>query len=281
MKYFSRLPIVSYANSFARNIMTRVNLGPDISKFAQAFYPYSVKEYDRPDVLVFNYYDDPDDTWLIFHTNEVIDPYFVWRLKDGDFDSFILQKYGDISNANLSIVHYKNNWADDDQLISTAAYDAKTDAEKFYWTGVPGPNGGLSGYERKKEDVVFSTNKILEFTVTSSNGTFTADEYGSANGSTRGTVSFSNSSVISVRHIVGSFDTVPFTFTGALSGATAEVSAVTTVKQVIPEDLESYFSPVTSYEYEVDKNDSLKEIRLLDNRYKGQIEKKFSALLEE
>jgi hypothetical protein len=281
MSYFAKIPIISYGNTFARNLLTRVALGPDLTRYSQNFYPYQTKEIDRPDVLAYNYYDDADSDWLIFLTNNIIDPYFGYRLNDEDFNAFIKQKYGSIANAETQICYYRNDWESDDQTITTAAFDAKTDEEKFYWVAVLGQADQVIGYERKREDIKVSTNYVIELSVESANGDFTIGERVTANSSTAGVVCFSNSSFVTVKHIEGSFATVPVTITGGQSNATAVVNTATTIQRNIPASVEVYFSPVSYYEYEVKKNDDLKKIKLLDNRYKTQVEKRFGTLLKE
>ena len=91
MKYFSNLPIISYANSYARNILTRVKFVEEFKDISQAYYHFVQQEGSgslRYEDLSYDYYDDAEDVWIIHLFNEVIDPYYDCTLSQADFDNF-------------------------------------------------------------------------------------------------------------------------------------------------------------------------------------------------
>jgi len=57
------------------------------------FYDYYVKDSDTPDSVANKYYEDPTMDWLIFITNDIIDPLWNWPLKQRDLNKYINNKY--------------------------------------------------------------------------------------------------------------------------------------------------------------------------------------------
>src|ERR1039458_2179807 len=92
--FFSKFPIITYANNQMRDISRRVVLGNNIRQNPLSFYPYDIAMEQRSDVVAYNYYGDSDVDWLIYLTNGIIDPYMGWYLNDDEFNDFIIQKYG-------------------------------------------------------------------------------------------------------------------------------------------------------------------------------------------
>ena len=70
-KYFSNLPIVTYNNRTARNILARGIILDIHRKDSTVFYPYTIKEGERMDVLSYKYYSDSFYDWLIYLTTNI------------------------------------------------------------------------------------------------------------------------------------------------------------------------------------------------------------------
>ena len=115
-KYFSLLPTVQYNISNdqdndnfidATDIFVRQKLTEAVKENAVVYYPYTVQDKERPDILAFNYYGDVKYTWLIFFANDIVDPYYEWPMDQNQFDSYIINKYNSIAESKTSIHEYR------------------------------------------------------------------------------------------------------------------------------------------------------------------------------
>jgi len=283
MRYFSNFPVTNYANNLVKNIFTRVRISDNITDYSHAFYPYENKEKERMDMIAYDYYEDQYNDWIIYFTNKIIDPYYDLYLSQEDFDNYIIQKYGSITNAQTKILGYRNNWYLDEQTLTLSGYNALPANLKKYWTSIASENNISVGYERSPSDVTLTTNKILSLTTTFNTGnSFTVDERVTLmNGSAsvaNGTVSFSNSSITVVRHIEGTFsNNSSYYLSGETSNAT--INTVTTINSNIDDTEVVYYTSYSAFDYENELNESKKSIKLLDNRYAATVERQFRNLL--
>jgi hypothetical protein len=71
------------------------------------FDEYYVQDGERPDTVAYDYYSDQTMDWLILLTNEIQDPYFEWVLGYTEFQNYIKQKYGSVSEAMKTTHHYE------------------------------------------------------------------------------------------------------------------------------------------------------------------------------
>ena len=105
--YFHAFPTIPYdsvgtaPNNYqtVRNIMNRTKIKQSVKADIAAYYPYFVKEGERPDMLSFCYYGSVQYAYLILLFNDIIDPHFDWPLSSVDFDSYIISKYGTVAAA--------------------------------------------------------------------------------------------------------------------------------------------------------------------------------------
>lgn len=279
MKYFSNIPTISYGNNFVRNILTRVKITNDFKKQSGVYYPYVLEEASpsglRYENLSFDYYDDVDNVWILHLTNEIIDPYYDIPLTQEQFDEYVIKKYGSIRSANEKIIFYRNNYNQDDSIITFSGYDALIAERKPYWTPTVNYDNNIIGYERIKDDTVVTTNKIITMEI-SANSTLNLEEkvIQTTTGAT-GFVTFCNTSVLTLQHIQGSFSN-SYTIVGSTSTVNVNpISEIITVKQNISANVEVYFSPVSALDYEQELNEKKKTINVLDRRYASLMEASF------
>jgi len=286
MKYFSNIPVISYANNFARNILTRAKVLDKFKDQASVYYPYVLEEATgsglRYENLAFDYYDDVDDVWVLHLVNQVVDPYYDVPLTQEQFEAFIVKKYGSLRAANQKVVFYRNNYDQDESILTISGYDALVAERKRYWTPTVNFDNNIIGYERIKDDTIVTTNKILTLDITlNGNAAFQTSEkvIQDTSGAT-GFVTFSNTTVMSLHHITGTFsNTSTYYIIGSDSGANASVSIITTIKENITANVQVYFSPVTAFDYENEINEKKKTIDLMDSRYVSMVHNTFSELM--
>ena len=112
--YFRNLPRVGYdingtgKNSFlsVTNIMKRVKFKPSVLEDISNYYPYFVKEGERPDIIAHAQYGNIGYAYLIMLINDIQDPNFDWPLSSQIFEKFIINKYGSVTLAIAGIKNY-------------------------------------------------------------------------------------------------------------------------------------------------------------------------------
>jgi hypothetical protein len=268
MNYFDKLPTITYANNLVKNIMSRSRLSDSIKSNQTAFYPYTMDADDRIDTLSNLYYENPGYTWLIWLTNDVIDPYFDLTLNDDDFNDHITSKYGSYDLAARKIKVYRNNWYDNiDVSITPTQFNSLANGTQKYYEPILDNVLNVARYVRKRHDDIIATNKIQSIAISSVTGTFEVGEEVQTNGTNYAFVTHVSNTALTVQHITG---TLSGTITGQESGATATVGTITTILQPISAVDAPFWSPVTFLEYEQDLNEAKKVIKLLDVRYASQ-----------
>ena len=112
--YFKNLPKVGYdingpaPNNYlaVTNIMKRVKFKPKIIEDIVDYYPYRVKEGERPDIISFQTYGTIAYAYLIMLINDIYDPLFDWPLSSQQFEKYIENKYGSVSSAMGTTKYY-------------------------------------------------------------------------------------------------------------------------------------------------------------------------------
>jgi hypothetical protein len=251
------------------------------------YHRYTTSEGERPDLLADSYYQDSYYDWLIYLNNAIVDPYYGWYLESFEFNAFIQKKYGSIENAQKKIIYYQLNWPTNDVEISPSYYENNLPDEmkKYYEPNFTTQNKILS-YSRKREDIITNTNKLLDFTLTFINGnTFTKGEildiYNPAGSTIVGgaEVVFANTTHIKVHHISGNTSATN-KVRGETSNSYATITASTLLYENLPDDEAVYWSPVYYYEYEQEKNEKNKNIRLLDSNFALDLAEELRVILK-
>lgn len=283
--YFTKLGTVSYNGDIVNNIITSIRFKQFVDENNVIYYPYVVEEGERPDQIAAHYYDDDRYAWIVYLSNQIVDPYFQWHLTTEQFREFIVSKYGSVEAAQTTIAFYRNNWYADDSMLSPSAYSALSSSLKKYWNPIIGYAGNIGSYERKRIDTIVETNKAVEVTLNSVTSISVGDKvYQKTSGTVTGTgfVQAIKTSSIVVNHITGSFATT----TGSVGALTdlnttysKTVSDATTIATPIDSDEMAYWEAVDWYTYENEINESRKTIRLLDKQYLNAVEDQMIELL--
>ena len=270
MNYFDKLPTITYNNNLVKNIVARARLSDSVKKQKTAFYPYTLDATDRIDNLSNLYYENPGYSWLIWLTNNTIDPYHDLPLTEEDLISHIVSKYGSYELARRKIKLFRTNWYDNtDDTLTVAQYEALSSSYKKYYEPVLDNVLNVAKYVRKRRDELVATNKIVSTTISSVTGTFVVGEEIRANNTNYAFCTYASTSSLTLQHVVG---TISGTITGQESKATATIGTVTTLQETLAAQDNSFWSPVTFLEYEQELNEAKKQIKLLDVRYAPQAE---------
>lgn len=288
--YFSKFPLITYNGQTAVNISERVSLLDTVAKNPYLYYTYDLNNDLRIDQVAGSYYSDPYMGWLVCLSNQIIDPYYGWYMSEHDFNSFLTAKYGSVQAAQEQVMYFRNNWYDNLESVEASYYDALPSNLLKYYEPVFGYNGRIVGYSRVQQDWTINTNQLLTFS-NLGGGPFTKGEivnisfpdYGESGSAT---VVSSDGNNLTIQHILGycapTRDSY-MVFFGQTSGN--EVSIISTDDLVVtkysnvPDDELIYYSPVYAYDYEQEKNEANKSIKLLNNSYSTQVSVELTNLL--
>ena len=277
--YFKYFPNLLHSNTVATNIITRVRFEESVRKNLVNFFPHVVEEGQRPDQIAEGYYGDASYDWVVYLTNNIVDPYHQWPKPQQVFDEFITTKYGSAEIAQQQTAFYRVNYSNDERVISPAAYAALSAIQKQYWSPILSQNNRVINYERKELEDVVETNKVVSLT-----GTFGSLSEGALikqSSSIKGTVSFANSTNVIIKHVSGTWVTnTPVTTVLTNTSVTANITSVSTIASSFETDELSYWSPVSMFDVEFETNEAQRHIQLVLPSYIDAIEKDMRGLLQ-
>ena len=112
--YFRAIPSTSYDiwgteprnYQSVTNIMKRVKFKPEVLEDISEYYPYFVRDGERPDTISYLQYDTVAFAYLIILINNIQDPIFDWPLSTQQFEQFISNKYGSVDSAMITTKYY-------------------------------------------------------------------------------------------------------------------------------------------------------------------------------
>ena len=291
--YFKKFPLTYYNNYLAVDITKRTAVIQGAFKNPYFFYRYDLNENERPDQFADRYYNDQFMDWTLYFGNRIIDPYHGWYLNENDFTNFLIRKYNlsvDILQAKTAF--YRNNWYEHEDTINVSEYTAMANTLHRYWEPFYNSSIVIAGYQRAKQDWVINTNSMRKYTANSSNfSNFIKDEVVDICFDTyhkgKGQVFSANSSSITLHHISGTSlanSTVVISGSSYLKGRESYVNAafstaINVVDNLIPEEV-TYWSPVSVYDAETEKNEEKKSINILDSKYSMKISTELTKLMK-
>ena len=112
--YFRNIPKVKYdifgaePNRYRNvtNIMKRISFKPSVIEDISDYYPYRVKDGERPDIISHQKYGTVAYAYLIMLINDIYDPLFDWPLDAQQFEKYLTNKYGSVSAAMGETKYY-------------------------------------------------------------------------------------------------------------------------------------------------------------------------------
>ena len=293
--YFQFFNDITYANTPAIDITERVIVNnKEVISNPYIYYPVDIQEGFRADNLAQNAYQNPFYSWMIYLSNDIIDPYYDWYLSTEQFNQFIIDKYGSYQAAESKVAYYVNNWADQPD-IDVATYNALAPDSLRYWT--PNYNyNTIYSYSRIKEDWTTTTNFIVQLNLsgvynfnydeivyityggtTDSNGNSILQANGQAQVLAFSSNASSNTTTLMIRHLYLTNNAFQYasanntkilgTANGSESFANAGILNAYYVSNNISAASASYWAPVYYYDMETQKNESKKTINMLKPDY--------------
>jgi hypothetical protein len=271
-RYFDKFPNVYYNGVLCKDITrrVRVNASEEAQGDPNIYYPFELKQNLRPDQVSEFYYEDSRLDWLVFLTNNVIDPYYQWYLDDRLLTQLVIDKYGSVEYATRKIKYYQNNWASDDQVLSVSAYNNTIEQKlKKYYKPNWGPKQQLVSFSRRQEDTTYNTNRIYSYTVNSTAGFIVGEPVDFAVVQStigQGEVFYSNATHLQIGNLSGnvySNSTYSLVISGTVSNSVCSTNNSTMIINNIDIDEQVYYDPVSYYDYEQIVNNNRKHINLI------------------
>jgi hypothetical protein len=272
-RYFDRFPIVDYDGDIAKNILARVDFTEKTKRDIYSTFEFTLEEgFERPDLLSYNYYGSSKFDWMIYLTNNIVDPYYDYYKSAEDFKSYMETKYGSNSNARSITLFYRLNWHEDERTITVQQYEAlvadETANARKYWKPKLTNTGAVIGYERIKEDWTVSTNKVLSLSLTvSPSGFAIGDRVTQTSTGAYATVDYIDleNNTLTVKHVNGTFTV----------NEAEGIKEITLISQNIPEAETEYWYAVNAYEDEKETNELKRNVFVLKSSYLAETEKQF------
>jgi len=277
--YFTNFNKISYSNNVVIDITQRTVFYKQLLSNPYLFTPVQVEEGTRADQLAYRGYKDPYMSWIIYLSNETLDPYYETYYTTNEFTNYIKDKYGSIETSQNKVKYYINDYIEKDP-IDVAAYNALSNLQKSYWEPTYGYRNEVVNYVRKKEDLTYNTNFMIAVqSEYAANTKFNYDEivefHLTPTSFGRAQYITSNNTHYIFHHIYGDtfpHDDIVYNFgssyiVGKESGTNVLIESTTFLSNNIPAEVLDYYSPVYVYDYELEKLESNRNIRALDPQY--------------
>jgi hypothetical protein len=122
-KYFNYFPKTFYdidtdKNNLeiVTNIISRFVFEQKLKENSAAFYEYSIKDSDTPEIIASKFYGNPERHWIVLAFNDIVDPQWDWPLDYRTFYEYVRLKYQENANtaneqANATIFLSGYDWA--------------------------------------------------------------------------------------------------------------------------------------------------------------------------
>lgn len=98
--YFREFPTIEYKVDLEsnktyqmRNIMIRSRIVDAVKDKDRTFYPYTIRDFDRPDTIAEKYYGSSEYYWVVLYSNSIFDVYTELPMHKRTFDAFLAKKY--------------------------------------------------------------------------------------------------------------------------------------------------------------------------------------------
>jgi len=146
-KYFDNFRMIYYNGQLSRNIVMKAQFFRNVLDTYSAFYPYTIRDGDTVEHVAYKYYGNANYDWLVYFSNEIIDPYFAWPMNYSQFQKYLYKKYNNSIDAiDDTIMYYAYDPTVDTQDIgyeykinyqmAADTYNALTPIEKGFWKPV-------------------------------------------------------------------------------------------------------------------------------------------------
>jgi hypothetical protein len=123
--YFNNFPLTFYSSGAnnvtsvdtVTNIIARFGFEETLKENSSAFYPYTIKDTDTPEIIAAKIYNNPERHWIVLMFNDIMDPQYDWPLSYEPFNDYVDKKYSGPLYANNSVSGAGLSWAKDEANV--------------------------------------------------------------------------------------------------------------------------------------------------------------------
>lgn len=140
---FKNMPIITYDNRLARNLMKSSKIVSDVFNLPMAFTKHTLEDDESPEKVASDFYGSIFYSWVVLLSNKIIDVYDEWPKGYKQFTNYLVQKYGSIPASKETILHYNNpkygftiNQATFSRYANTDFVDATIQVDRTGWSPV-------------------------------------------------------------------------------------------------------------------------------------------------
>ena len=108
-KFFNYFPKTFYTSNnnstgidTVTNIIARFGFEKKLKENSSAFYKYTIKDSDTPEIIAAKFYDNVERHWIVLLFNDIIDPQYDWPLQSDTLIDYINTKYSTVEYANTA-----------------------------------------------------------------------------------------------------------------------------------------------------------------------------------
>lgn len=149
--YFKYFPKLTYQDEVVRDITKRPKFLDDLAQDAYTFLPYTVKDGETPHEVAQYYYGSPIYVWLVYMSNDIIDPYHDWPMETRYLERSIVAKYRTLAEENASTTFRSNRGLSDTDSLS--------DRDVLEWTQyIPSPEDQEDATNTDNKNVLYYYN---------------------------------------------------------------------------------------------------------------------------
>lgn len=256
--FFDKFPRIPYNNNkgglsnyqIITNITFRMQFIRGVLENTAAYYYYSIRDGDTPEILAEKVYGNPEAYWILLYANNIYDPNYDWPLAPKPFFNYLVNKY---RNQAAYYLNVSANTITDQQVLAYTQDMTNANSvhhyEKQITRTIVEDNTVLQiNLEVDKTNVVSTINSSMAIANTSSSGGRGSWEYYTGFGGDARALELGTSYEV--------FDNV------AGKTVTQETKGVA----------------VTYYDYELQLNENKRNIKVIKAAYYDQIMAEFKDL---
>lgn len=286
--FLDKFPLVRYSidkkllNEYdtVRNLLFRVRILKEVMDMnMDTYYLYTIKDGESPDDLADKVYGTSTAHWVILYANNIYDPYYDWPLSNSDLDKYIAKKYGSIEWAQTNYHHFEKVITRENPYFQKSTVTKFEVNEKKLTDGIltlfdyttnfnlgeiafAGPSNAANIFSG---EVISWSNSNGRIVLANTNGKIAPYQF------LKGLTSSANGTVLRIES-----PSAPMDAYNTLVDTTDFISynvASKTVFETTSRDRVSY------YDYELNLNESKRQIKIIHPRYYTQIVNELDQLI--
>lgn len=126
--YFKYFPKIEYNGKVVTDITKRAKILDDVENDPYAYMPYTIKDGESPEEIAQFYYGDVAHVWLVWYSNQTIDPYFDWPLPYVEWEKTLAKKYKAQAEKDLNRTDLT-----DDEIVQWTQSNATNENILYYY----------------------------------------------------------------------------------------------------------------------------------------------------